>query len=141
MIELPKDYATEIAPGLYVGHARWLEGFDFDSVLTLSSTMPPAPIHMREKRYGWAGPALPAQDSLHSITAFVDLHWSLLGQATLIRDLTGLNRSCLIAGLALLHHGVSHADALEALQKRSPLALSNGRYRAHFEASHVRNLT
>lgn len=76
---------------------------------------------------------LPARHKLHAVARLgVDLMRA--GERVLVHCELGLNRSALVAGLILVHGGLSGASALARLQERRPGALFNGSFREYLTA-------
>jgi len=65
--------------------------------------------------------------SLHNLHAVARLGAELVrsGERVLVHCQMGLNRSALVAGLVLVHNGMSGSDAVTRLQARRPGALYN----------------
>jgi hypothetical protein len=63
--------------------------------------------------------------TLHKLQAVARLGADLVRERVLVHCQMGLNRSALVAGLVLVHNGMSGSEAVTRLQERRPGALYN----------------
>ena len=74
--------------------------------------------------FPFADDGLPTLNRLHAVARLgADLVRG--GERVLVHCQMGLNRSALVAGLILVHNGMTGTDAVERLQQRRPGALFN----------------
>lgn len=148
-VPIPPSRADEIYPGLWVGAcARDAGGRTdpnrYDRVLTLCSATEetplaaPTPIHYRYRMRD--GADLPPVEDLALLTGWV-IDSVQAGEQVLLRCWAGLNRSGLVAAVALIElTGLPGATALQAMRRqRSPHMLCNPAFAALVGAIPVRD--
>ena len=142
---------TEIIPNLWVGghdynaaegtHPQWVASISprtlFDVVISLYSRHGSAPGAGTSHHEFIFDDAELTPDVIHTVRSAADIASKAVtgGKKTLVRCQAGLNRSSLVASMALMSLGFSGTDAVQLIRaKRSPWALCNEHYEKFLES-------
>ena len=140
----------EVAPGLWVGGHDYVDGTagagvqravvrdEFDVVVSLFSRDGHGPDASVEHHAHRMPDAQLDEQDLADIDRLARVVAERLdeGKRVLVRCQAGLNRSSLVAALALVHRGVSPQEAIDAIRAgRSPNCLFNRSFTAHVLAA------
>lgn len=129
--EVPQAPYSEVADRLFIG-GRLADPREFDVVVSLHYSLPPAPSPVNERRWHIKDAELPDLNDLAATVGFVFYHWQLQMSRVLVRCQGGLNRSGLVVANTLIVNVMEPVDAIAAVrQARSPYALCNPRFEAH----------
>lgn len=137
-ITIPTAPWSKIVPNLYQGGSHYYDARRlafFDSVLTLTSSAPPASWPTEERHFHCKdGRDLPDPHGLNLAVDWVHGQWQD-GRRVLVRCQAGLNRSGLVVALVLYKAGYSAGDAISLIrERRSPYALCNPRFAEHLRS-------
>jgi hypothetical protein len=129
-VPVPRQPMAEVDDGLWIGSSIVdIDPHAFDAVLTLHSSLPPAPAPIFEKRWHIRDAELPDLDGLSAATGFVFNQWAMQDRRVLIRCVAGLNRSGLVAANVLIADCFDPVEAIAMVRRaRGPYALSNPRF-------------